>query len=395
MGEPLASLPTRRDNPFDPPPELLRIRDEPVHRLSFPDGHAGWLVTGYSTARKVLADRRFSVRQELRHELISRGSSPRPEEPAQPGFFARMDPPEHTRYRRLMTAHFTVRRMKHLTTRVEQITRERLDAMRRLGPPVDLVKEFALPIPSTVICELLGVPYADHEFFQGHSSTMVALDISREAFAGAMSALRGYLAELAAAKRAGPTDDMISVLAREEGLTDLEIVNIALLLLVAGHETTANMLTLGTYALLRNPEQLALLRSDPSLVEAAVEELLRYLSVVHLGVRRVALEDVELDGMTVGAGETVVVSLPVADRDPERHPNPDELDLARPVGGHLAFGHGVHQCLGQQLARTELRVGYTELLRKFPSLRMAVSPSAVAMRENTATSGVQSLPVAW
>ncbi|MFI9009941.1 cytochrome P450 [Actinosynnema sp. NPDC053489] len=395
MAETLTSLPTRRDNHFDPPPELLRIRDEPVHRLIFPDGHPGWLVIGYSTARKVLADPRFSVRQELRRELISRGSSALPEEPAQPGFFVRMDPPEHTRYRRLLTAHFTVRRMSHLATRVEQITGERLDAMRRSGPPVDLVEEFALPIPSMVICELLGVPYADHEFFQRHSATTVTLDVSREEQAGAMSALREYLAELTAAKRADPGDDLLSTLTRDEGLTDLEIANIALLLLLAGHEATGNMLALGAYALLRNPEQLALLRSDPSLMGGAVEELLRYLSVVHLGTRRVALEDVEVDGTPVRAGETVFVSLPVADRDPGRHTNPDELDITRPARGHLAFGHGVHQCLGQQLARIELRVGYTELLRRFPSLRPAVPPSAVAMRENTATFGVRSLPVTW
>jgi cytochrome P450 len=395
VGEPLTSLPTKRDNHFDPPADLLRIRDEPVHRLTFPDGDAGWLVTGYAAARTVLADPRFSVRQELRSELISRGTTPQREEPAQPGFFARMDPPEHTRYRRLLTAHFTVRRMNRLTERVGQITNERLDAMERLGPPVDLVEQFALPIPSLVICELLGVPYADHEFFQRHSATMVALDIAPEKVAAAMRALLEHLGALVVAKRAEPADDLLSLLAADDGLTDLEVVNMALLLLVAGHETTANMLALGTYALLRHPEQLALLRSDPSLIDGAVEELLRYLSIVHFGVRRVALEDVELDAVTVNAGDTVVVSLPVADRDPARHADPDTLNLARPAGGHLAFGHGVHQCLGQQLARIELRVGYGELLRRFPSLRPAAPPDDVPMRENTAAFGVRILPVTW
>lgn len=389
-------LPTTRTDPFDPPEELQRLRAErPITRLAFPDGHVGWLVTSHSAARAVLADPRFSARQELRHVPFRHPFAEEKPTPAQPGFFIRMDPPDHTRYRRLLTGGFTVRRMKQLQPRIQQITDERLDEMAQARPPVDLVQAFALPIPSLVICELLGVPYADRERFQADSKTMLTLDAGRERVYAAFADISVYLHELVLAKRAEPADDLLSGLAQGGELTDEELTGIAFLLLVAGHETTANMLALGTYTLLRHPDQLAALRADPSLVEGAVEELLRYLTIIQFGAMRAALTDVELEGQHIRAGETLVVSLPAANRDPEQFGDPDTLAIRRSTTGHLAFGHGVHQCLGQQLARMEMRIAYPALFDRFPALRLAIPADEVPVRDDMAIYGVHRLPVAW
>jgi cytochrome P450 len=394
------TLPTKRTSgcPFAPPAELARLRaDHPVTPLAFPDGHLGWLVTGHDAARTVLADPRFSTRPELKHSPL--GVAPRPGgpgRPAAPGWFVNMDPPEHTRYRRMLTGQFTVRRMKQLEPRIRQIVDEHLTAMAAAGPPVDLVAAFALPIPSLVICELLGVPYTDHEFFQEQSAVMTGLG-TQEQVTAAIGALAGYLGDLAAAKRAEPGDDLLSGLIAEAGLTDEELANIGLILLVAGHETTANMLALGTFALLQHPEQLAAFRADPELAEPAVEELLRYLSILQFGApNRAALEDVELAGRLVRKGETVTLSLPAADHDPEVFDQPEALRLDRAnARRHLAFGHGVHQCLGQQLARIEMRIAYRALFERFPDLRLAVPAEEVPLRDDAVVYGVWRLPVTW
>ncbi|HZN19878.1 MAG TPA: cytochrome P450 [Micromonosporaceae bacterium] len=389
-------LPTARSTIFDPPDELGRLREEqPVTPLAYVDGHVGWLVTSYSAARVVLDDPRFSARQELRHSPIPHPFAEEKPTPAQPGFFIRMDPPEHTRYRRLLTGQFTVRRMRQLEPRIQRFTDERLDAMEQAGPPVDLVQEFALPIPSLVICDLLGVPYADRERFQRDSETVLALNVDKEEIFKAIASIGGYLHQLVQTKRAEPADDMLSGLVQSGELTDEEVTNIAHLLLVAGYETSANMLALGTYALLRHPEQLAALRADPSLIDGAVEELLRYVTITQFGTMRVALEDVELDGQLVKAGETVLVSLPAANRDPAQFPDPDKLDLSRPPTGHLALGHGVHLCIGQELARIEMRIGYRALFDRFPQLRLAAEPEDIPMRHDRGIYGVHKLPVAW
>ncbi len=394
--QPVAELPVDRGDPFDPPAVFARLRETALmSRLTYPDGHLGWLVTSFALAREILADNRFSRRRELQHIPRRFPLFNDMKEPAPPGMFIHMDPPNHTRYRRLLTGQFTVRRMKQLEPRIAQIAAERLDAMDRYGSPVDLVREFALPIPSLVICELLGVPYADHERFQHDTHVMLALDSTPEDVLASLVSLYEYLHELVAAKRVGPGDDLLSGLATGSDLTDEELTGIAMLLLLAGHETTANMLGLGTYALLAHPDQLAALRGDPALVDGAVEELLRYLSIVHIGPTRTALEDVEVGGRTVKAGETVAISLPAANRDPERFEHPDELDVTRPPAGHLAFGYGIHQCLGQQLARAEMRISFPALLRRFPTLRLAVPADEVPLRTDMAIYGVHRLPVAW
>ncbi|MEW1843132.1 cytochrome P450 [Nonomuraea angiospora] len=382
-------LPIERNQecPFDPPAGLRDL--PPMARLEMADGHQGWLATTMAAGRTVLGDPRFSARQELKHTAVARPGGPA--RPAPPGFFAATDPPEHTRYRRLLTGQFTVRRMRLLEPRIEQIAADHLDAMAKAGPPVDLVTAYALPIPSLVICELLGVPYTDHDFFQDRSADLVTA--GRDG-AQATADLTAYLGELVRRKRVEPGDDLISGLTGE--LTDEELTHVALILLVAGHETTANMLALGVFALLK--EGLAY-EEGPAEgpVESAVEELLRWLSILHQGApSRAALEDVEVAGELVRKGETVALSLPVINRDGAVWEDPDALRLDRPdARRHLAFGHGVHQCLGQQLARNELRIGYRALFERFPGLRLAVPATEVPLKHDASVYGVRCLPVTW
>ncbi|MFD4371261.1 cytochrome P450 [Streptomyces sp. NPDC058486] len=387
----VAALPTERRPgcPFDPPAELLEAREHgPLSRFTHPGGIPGWMITGYDLVRSVLADPRFSSRKELMNVVDFELP------PAPPGEFLLMDDPQHSRYRKPLVGKFTVRRMRMLSERIEQITAECLDAMEEAGPSADLVTAFAKPIPTIVICEILGVPYEDRASFQEQIDTFMGGDVSDEELIAAYTATQEYLATLVAAKRANPTDDVLSELT-DSDLTDEELRGISLILLAAGFDTTANMLALGTFALLQHPEQLAALRDDPALTDGAVEELLRYLSVGKTFMRT-ALEDVEVGGQTIEAGTTVVLSFNTANRDADRFPDPDVLDLRRPYDGHLAFSHGIHQCLGQQLARVEMRVAFRALIDRFPTLRLAVPAEEVVLRPETADIfGVKSLPVTW
>lgn len=393
-------LPMERDaSPFDPPREITRLREtRPVCPLIFPDGHEGWLVTGYDAVRKLMADTRFSSRQDIGilHVPYQTPGMPAATEPSPqvPGLFVAMDPPDHTRLRRKLTGAFTVRRMKQLEERIIEITERQLDEMARLTPPVDLVEAFALPVPSLVICELLGVPYEDRETFQVNSAKFLVKEQPLEEKMAAYGAMTTYLAGLVTRKRAEPGEDILSDLARHDDLTIEELTGVAFLLLLAGHETTANMLALGTFALLEHPEQLAQLRADADLVPGAVEELLRYLSVADI-FYRYATDDIELGGETIGKGSTVVVSLLAANHDPRRFDHPDTLDIHRTARGLLSFGHGIHQCLGQQLARIEMRAGFAGLLRRFPTLELAIPAGEVKLRTDMNIYGVHALPVTW
>ncbi|MFD8544590.1 cytochrome P450 [Streptomyces sp. NPDC059649] len=389
--------PMARTCPFDPPPAYRTLREQhPVAEVTLPDGVPGWLVTGYEEVRAVLADPRFSARRRaLRTGGVPAGDAPVPE-PA-PGMFIMMDAPEHTRFRRLLTGQFTVRRMRQLTPTVEKIVAEHLDALAATeGRPVDLVQAFALPIPSLVICELLGVPYADREEFQRNSATLIRIDATPEELQQAQQALREFIGRLAVAKRSEPGDDILSGLVTSGELTDEELAGVGVLLLLAGHETTANMIALATMCLLQNPGQWEALRADPSLMDGAVEELLRYLSVIQYGVRRTALEDVELGGQRIPAGSLVVACLPSGNRDTDHFTgDPEQLDVHRPYSPHVAFGHGIHQCLGQQLARVEMKAALTALIDRFPTLRLGVPVEQVPMRDNMIVYGVHELPVTW
>ncbi|MFD6476499.1 cytochrome P450 [Streptomyces anulatus] len=410
----LPVLPTDRHTgcPFDPPAALTALSDRPVRRLRYADGHVGRLVTGHAAARAVLADPRFSSRYELLHLPMPMEGAPGELPPAPVGDILGLDAPEHTRYRRLLAGRFTVRRMRQLTGRIERFTADCLDAMEQAGTTADLVEAFARPVPTLVICELLGVPYADRGRFLG----LVEVIFDQAADAGARdeayAGLLRYVGELVLAKRAEPTDDLLSDLAAPgpapgagsgdlaapgpaaSGLSDEELAGIGGLLLAAGLDTTANMLGLGVFALLADPVQLEALRADPDLAGPASEELLRYLSVAD-PLLRSALEDVEVEGELIRAGETVTVSVQAANRDPRRFPDPDRLDIRRRATGHLSFGHGPHQCLGQQLARVEMTVALPALFARFPALRLAVPPGEVPLRERSSIYGVVSLPVAW
>ena len=418
--------------PFDPAPGLLQRRGGgPVQPLPLANGARAWLVTGFDEARAVLADPRFS-NDRVRHpdatsltpeqaetersgEHAVGGSTPiggaRPVDGAQDrsavraadvparedGMFIFMDPPEHTRLRSLLTGQFTVRRMRALESRLREIAVEHIDAMRAAGAEADLVPAYALPLPSLMICELLGVDYADRAMFQRNSAVALSATSTDEERARAAGELHAFISALVAGKRARPTDDLLSGLVHDADppLTDRQLVDVALVLLGAGHETTANNLALGMFALLERPEQLAALRADPSLIDGTVEELLRYCSIIQLGVARVATEDVVLGDVTIAAGESAVVATPETNRDPRHWDDPDRLDVRRVRAPHLAFGHGIHQCLGQQLARIEMRVGIEELVTRMPELRLAVPPEEIPLRNDMLIFGVHALPVTW
>ena len=389
-------LPRTRPTPFDPPEDYRKLRDaEPVSRLAMPDGSTGWLATSYDAVRFVMSDPRFSS-NPLNMTSPLRVIPPEQKMTPPKGMFISADAPEHGRYRKLLTGQFTVRRMRSLEPRIQQMVIDHLDAMEKAGTSADLVSAFALPIPSLVICELLGVPYGEREEFQHRSSRLLRVDLPIEEIRAAADGMRDYMRGLVAAKRADPGDDMLSGLAlADDTLTDDEITEMGLLLLIAGHETTANMLGLGTFLLLQHPDQLAAIRQDPALINGAVEELLRYLSVVQFGTVRGVLEDVEYGDVVFRAGETVVCSLAAANRDPAKFTDPEELDVTRPHSAHVAFGHGIHQCLGQQLSRVEMHIAFRELFTRLPELRLAVDPSEVELRHTSIVYGVQALPVSW
>jgi cytochrome P450 len=389
-------MPYRRETRHDPPAALLALQDEPLRRIKYSDGEEGWLVTGYAASRQILSDPRFVTGErfvrsptELPHFFVSAS------EHAPPGFFFFTDPPDHTRLRRKITGAFTLKRMKDLAPRIADIVDERIAALREAGSGSDLMREFGLPVPSLVICEMLGVPYADRDHFQRTSTAIFDQVLPVDERSEASAELFGYVRALVPSKRSQPGTDLLSALAADDDLTDDEIAGIGMILLLGGHETTANMFGLGTLALLEHPDQLARLRAEPELMDGAVEELLRYLTVSHGGQMRIVKEDAEIDGRFLRAGEYVTVALHATNRDPARFEHPDELDLGRDAQGHLAFGHGVHQCVGQQLARVEMRIGFAKLLAAFPDLRLAVPPEEIPLRTGMFVYGVDSLPVAW
>ncbi|MFC5060917.1 cytochrome P450 [Actinomycetospora atypica] len=383
---------------FDPPARMADLRGRPgLERVTTPLGLTAWLVTRYADVREVLGD-------ATRFSSAGLPALPGSDDDQRAGNLLMIDPPEHTRLRRLLTGEFTVKRIRRLQPRVSEIVTDHLDAMAQAGPPADLVEQFALPIPSLVICELLGVPYADRAEF--HRRASVQLDLTRPlSERGAVaSESRAYMGTLVDRARAEPGEDMLGMLVREHGddLTRAELVGVASLLLIAGHETTANMLSLGTLALLENPEQAATVRDDPEATAPAVEELMRFLSVVHSGVPRRVTRDTDVAGSPVSAGDLLVVSLPSADRDRALVEDPDRLDVGRgrasgatgsgPASHHVAFGHGVHHCLGAPLARMEMATAFPALLRRFPALAVAGEPE---FRSAAVVYGLRHLPVTW
>ncbi|NMH99329.1 cytochrome P450 [Pseudonocardia sp. K10HN5] len=369
---------------LDPVPELAALRSErPVARLEVPDDLAVvWLVTGHEEVRAVLGDT-ASFSNDL-HNLAGTGLEMLAEQ--DPGGLGFRDPPEHTRLRRLLTPAFTVRRLRELQPRIEAVVAAQLDAMAAAGPGVDLVETFAVPVPSLVICELLGVPVADRAEFERRSVSRFDALGDMESSLAAVHESMDYLRGLVVAQRSNPGDGLLGMLIREHGdeVGDDDLAALADGVLTGGHETTASMLALGALVLLEDPQRRAAVLGDAAGVDAVVEDLLRYLSVVQVAFPRFARHDVEVGGVRIGAGDVVLCSLSGADRDP-----------ALGSAGHLAFGHGLHRCVGAELGRMELRTAYPALLRRFPGLRLAVPRDELAFRMFSIVYGVESLPVEW
>ncbi|MFC4945933.1 cytochrome P450 [Pseudonocardia sp. GCM10023141] len=389
---------------FDPVPELTAAREQEGATLVVmqPFGQAAYLVTRFEDVRDVLADAtRFS---NDRGNVFAAPNMPKisAEELAEmrAGQMLAFDPPEHTRLRRMLTPEFTMRRMRRLEPRIREIVQDALDDVETAGGSArtaDLVSTFALPVPSLVICELLGVPYSDRAEFQARTSKQLDMTLPLDERLKLGRESRAYMGELVARAQADPGEDMLGMLVREHGddLTASELAGISGLLLVAGHETTSNMLGIGTLALLQHPEQLAMVRDDPAAVEPAVEELMRWLSIVHSGVPRTTTQEVEIAGETIPAGSLVVLALPAANRDPALVEDPERFDITRGAMGHVAFGHGVHHCLGAPLARMEMRIAFPALLQRFPDLALAVPYEDVAFRAFHFVYGLHSLPITW
>ncbi|MGW0185587.1 cytochrome P450 family protein [Streptomyces sp. NPDC003362] len=377
----------------DPHPAYAALRElGPVHRVRLPDpdGYETWLVVGYEEARAALADPRLSK------DGSRIGLTPLDEELIGP-YLLVADPPRHTRLRALVTRAFTARRVEALRPRVQRITDDLLDAMLPLGR-ADLVESFAYPLPITVICELLGVPELDRVAFRKLSTEVVA-PVSLASGEDAVVRLGEYLTELIEDKRrAGPAEDLLGALIEtttEDGdrLSPEELRGMAYLLLIAGHETTVNLITNGVHALLTHPGQLAALRADMSLIDSAVEEMLRYEGPVEAATFRYAAEPLEIAGTRLEAGETVMIGLTAADRDGARYPEPDRFDIRRDPRSHLAFGHGIHFCLGAPLARLEARTAIATLLDRAPGLALDGPPGA--WLPGMLIRGMRSLPVRW
>jgi cytochrome P450 len=381
---------------LDPVPALGAVRErEPVSKLEFPFGITAWLVTGYDEAKAVLGNAGGFSNDFANITAMTAGEAG---EDQNPGGLGMADPPQHTRLRKMLTPEFTMRRLQRLVPRIEALVEELLDRMETAGSPVDFVESFAMPLPSLVICELLDVPYPDREQFQRLSGAR--FDVFGGAGTGldAISESLAFMSELVDAQRSDPGDGLLGMLIREHGadIDDRELAGLADGLLIGGHETTASMLALGAIALLSNPAHAELMRTgDAEAVHAAVEELLRYLTVVQVAFPRFAREDVEVAGVTIPKGQMVLVSLSAADRDPRWGDGLERFDPTRPVTSHFAFGYGIHRCVGAELARIELRIAYPALLKRFPGLRLDLPLEEIAFREYSVVYGVDRLPVTW
>ncbi|MFH9612010.1 cytochrome P450 [Streptomyces sp. NPDC017448] len=393
---PAPPFPQDRECPYHPPTGYDPLRaDRPLSRITLYDGRPAWAVTGHALARRLLADPRLST--DRTHPAFpvpaERFAQTRQRRVALLG----VDDPEHNTQRRMLIPSFSVKRIAALRPPIQQTVDRLLDAMERQGPPSELVADFALPVPSMVICALLGVPYADHALFEGCSRRLLRGPGADDVDAARVE-LEEYLGALIDRKRADPGEGLLDELIHRDHpdgpVSREDLVSFALILLVAGHETTANMISLGTFTLLRHPGQLAALRSGETTTAVVVEELLRFLSIAD-GLQRLAIEDIEVDGTTIREGEGVFFSTSLVNRDADVFANPETLDWERSARHHLAFGFGVHQCLGQNLARAELDIALRTLFERLPALRLAVPADEVRHKPGDTVQGLLELPVAW
>jgi cytochrome P450 PksS len=388
----------------DPYPFYARLRaEEPVHRLILPTKEPVWLITRYDDVVKVLKDDRFA---KDKHNAFT------PEQLARQPWFRKLfkslqrnmldvDPPDHTRLRALVSKAFTPRLVDSMRERIQTLTDELLDKVQKQGS-MDLIHDFALPLPATIIAEILGVPVKDHHKFHRWSKALIDAGASTWRMILAVPnalALMRYLRMIIKKRRAEPQDDLISSLAKAEEagdtLSEDELLAMCLLLLVAGHETTVNLIGNGTLALLEHPDQLDKLRGDPALIKPAIEELLRFASPLETATERYAREDVPYGDKTIGRGDMVFAALASANRDERQFPDPDKLDITREPNRHLTFGLGVHFCLGAPLARLEGQIALNTLLQRATNLRLAVPREAVSWRRGLILRGLEALPVSW
>ncbi|MDT3397013.1 cytochrome P450 [Streptomyces sp. B1866] len=394
------AFPMARACPFSPPPAYARLTaEEPVSRVTLQDGRPAWLITRHDTARRLLVDPRVSSdRADPGFPEVVPGI--RAMAQLGRGFLLLMDQPEHTVHRRLITGEFTLKRVRAMRPRIQEIVDEHVTAL--LAAPdrtADLVETLAMPVPSLVICDLLGVPYGDHPFFQRCTNALVKRTGTDTDGVAAFAALREYLGELVTAKDHDPGEDLLSRLVvryRQEGLYDHELLTgIAMLQLIAGIETTANMIPLGVAALLRHPGQLADLRADPDLMPGAVDELLRYFGIADMAVTRVAAEDIEIDGTLIRKGDGIVTAVAAVNHDERVFPDPGALDIRRDARQHMGFGHGIHLCLGANLARLELEIVWNTLFARAPGLRLAVPERELPFKTDDSVYGLHRLDVTW
>jgi cytochrome P450 len=391
------AFPFAAADPLEPPAEYAKLLvHEPVAHITLPSGDTAWLITRYSDVRMVLSDQRFS------REAITAPGAPRllPIAAGSKSIFV-MDPPEHTRLRRLINKAFSPRRIESLRPRILQISTSLLDAMVAAGPPGDLIAGFAQPLPITVICELLGVPYEDVPTFTAWTDVMLSFGTrAREAVIEARDKLSAYLTRLIAAKRHEDGEDLLHSLTEahegQDRLTEEELLAFGYTLLGAGYHATAAEIVHAVLILLRHPHEMESLRKEPARLPAAAEELLRRSQAGGgLGALRIATEDVEIGGQLIRAGEAVLPSINAANCDGSVFAVPDGLDLERSPNPHLAFGYGIHHCVGAQLGRAELQIALGELLRRFPRLRLAAGEDTLEWSEGVAFRRPRELMVTW
>jgi cytochrome P450 len=395
-----AAYPFKRDRekPLDPAAELRFIRaEQPVVKVTLWNGEQAWLVTRYDDVLAVLNDSRFSsLPANPGYPTLSETiSASRKADPT----FLRMDPPKHTDHRRMWTPFFALVRIQDMRPGIEKIVDDALDALLVMEQPADFVENFALVVPSNVIGQLLDVPESAHAFFQKHTQTRMKMDSSPQKILEAMRALDKFWDATITEREKNPGDDLVSRLILSEirtgRLSKQELVSMAQLMLFAGHETTANMIALGLVTLLQNPAQMERLRRDRSLMPSAVDEMLRYLTIAQHGLGRTAIADAEIGGQLIRAGEGVLVVIAAADRDAAAFDNPDEFDVSRRIKRHFAFGAGIHQCIGQSLARAELQIVFDKLLDRAPNLRVAIPFEDILYKYDSLFFGIHKLPVAW
>ncbi|OBG61109.1 cytochrome P450 [Mycobacterium sp. E735] len=386
--------------PFAPPPEVLQLNaDRQLSRVRIWDDSTPWLIHGYEATRALFTDSRTSVDDRLPgYPHWNEGMLATVHKRPRSVFTS--DAEEHTRFRRMLSKPFTFKRVEALRPAVQQITDDHVDALLAGPKPGDIVSTLALPVPSLVISQLLGVPYQDADFFQTQAQRGMDRYATEEDTAQGAASLAKYLANLVRAKMQRPSEDLVSDLAERvnaEELTVREAAQLATGVLIAGHETTANMISLSVAALLDHPDQLALMRDtdDPQVIAVAVEELMRYLSIIQTGQRRIAVEDIDVGGETIRAGEGIILDVAPANWDGRQFPDPDRLDLRREDGPHVGFGYGRHQCVGQQLARMELQIVLPTLLRRVPTLRLAAPLEELPFKHDALAYGLYDLPVTW